>query len=91
MLAKGRHFPFLIRHQSCILKSSPVKALWMIEAKKKRKKRGGKKGKDPLLFEMWIFCNNPPVRDDSGRAFVTVTSYQEQRSLVEVAIDRVNS
>ena len=88
MLAKGRHFPFLIRHQSCILKSSPVKALWMIEA---RKKRGGKKGKDPLLFEMWIFCNNPPVRDDSGRAFVTVTSYQEQRSLVEVAIDRVNS
>lgn len=57
--------------------------------KKKRKKRESKKRKDPLLFEMWIFRNNPPVRDDSSRAFVT--SYQEQRSLVEVAIDRVNS
>ena len=59
--------------------------------KKGKQKRGGKKGKDPLLFEMWIFRNNPPVREYSGRAFVTVTSFQEQRSLVEVAIDRVNS
>jgi hypothetical protein len=72
-------------------KVKPGKSIVDDRGKKKRKKRGGKKGKDPLLFEMWIFCNNPPVRDDSGRAFVTVTSYQEQRSLVEVAIDRVNS
>jgi hypothetical protein len=30
--------------------------------------------KDPLSFEIWIFPNGQPDRDDDGRMFVAMTS-----------------
>ena len=42
----------------------------MIEERKK----SPLKGKDPLSFEIWIFCNGQPDRDDDPRIFVAMTS-----------------
>jgi len=41
-----------------------------------------KKGKHPLSFEIWIFRNGQPDRDDDRRIFVAMTSTKEQRTLV---------
>jgi hypothetical protein len=30
--------------------------------------------KDPLLFEIWIFCNGQPDCDDDRKMFVAMTS-----------------
>ena len=47
--------------------------------------RKKKKGKEPFSFEIWIFRNGPPDRDDDHKTFVVTTSTQERRSLVWVA------
>jgi hypothetical protein len=65
MLVKGKQFLLLIRHPPCYSyrQSTPVKVLTVIEEKK-----------DPLLFEIWLFCNGQPHCDDDGRIFVAMTS-----------------
>ena len=50
----------------------------MIEERKK----STQKGKDPLSFEIWIFRNGQPDRDDDRKIIVTMTSTKEQHSFV---------
>ena len=72
MLAKDKQFLILIRHSLCYsyIESNPVKSL----GSDRGKKNIYVKVKDPLSFEIWIFCKVKQSCDDDRRIFAAMSS-----------------
>ena len=72
MLVKGKQYLLLIRHSPyySYRESTPVSVLAVIEERKHLRQ----KIKDPLLFEIWVFCNGQPDCDDDRKICVAMTS-----------------
>jgi hypothetical protein len=70
----GQAVPASYRHSTyySYIQSSPVNVLAV-------------KSKRSLSFEIWVFRNGQPDRDDDSKIFVAMTSTKKQRILVWVA------